>query len=87
MKQMYDDYYKRYPKGNCGCNIKEEVMPAAETSCHENMMYAQAYVPYQQAGMLFSGEDSLSKGTAFPELAMPYIKGKNIRFFGGEALS
>ena len=94
MKQMYDDYYKRYPNGRCGCNFEREMAPSpvaeTDTSCcdraNEKTGYAQAYVPYQEAGRLFSGEDSLSKGTVFPELNMPYVKGKNIKFFGGEAL-
>ncbi len=94
MKQMYDDYYKRYPNGRCGCNVKREMTPSpaaeTDTSCrdhvYEKIGYAQAYVPYQEARRLFSGEDSLANGTAFPELAMPYVKGRNIKFFGGEAL-
>ena len=94
MKQMYDDYYNRYPNGRCGCKVNKEITssPMAETDTSfydgisEKTVYAQAYVPYQKTEKLLSTEKSLANGTAFCELVMPYVKGKNIKFFGGEAL-
>ncbi|MBE6008163.1 MAG: spore coat associated protein CotJA [Lachnospiraceae bacterium] len=58
-------------------------MPQFDTSCRD-CVYAQAYVPDHKACQLFSGEDALKNGTAFPELAMPYTKGRNLKHFGGE---
>ena len=38
---------------------------------------ARAYVPFQQAGQLYDMEQSLVRGTVFPELDKPYIELKH----------
>lgn len=38
---------------------------------------ARAYVPIQEFGPLFSPDEALCKGTLFPPLYMPYVKGMN----------
>lgn len=37
-----------------------------------NPLLANAYVPYQQGEELFTPEEALAHGTAFPELVSPY---------------
>ena len=46
---------------DCG-NCEVPVMP-------ETFELACAYVPYQQYNIIYSPEESLEKGTVFPELA------------------
>ncbi len=38
-----------------------------------NVKLARAYVPFQRFCSIFSPEEGLHKGTAFPELYQPYI--------------
>lgn len=38
-----------------------------------NLKLARAYVPFQKFCTIFSPEEGLKKGTAFPELYEPYI--------------
>ena len=93
MRQMYDDYYKRYTdiKNNNGTTDMSETKNSSErdknfNSCLcENVSYAQAYVPYEKIDKLYSKQEALDKGTAFPELNMPYTKGTNFKLFGQEA--
>lgn len=40
-------------------------------TCLENLPLAYAYVPYQVMDSTYSFENSLDKGTAFPELYKP----------------
>ena len=86
MKQKYDEYYKCY---GCGRNEKCQEKPISNKRKSANrgmndMMIAQAYVPYQEAGELFCPETALMKGTAFPELYVPYKRGTNLKIFGQE---
>lgn len=90
MRQMYDDYYKRYTGLKNGDD--STYMPNIKSSLEGdkgfrqcNGSYAQAYVPYEKICELYSKQEALDKGTAFPELNMPYVKGSNIRIFGQEA--
>ena len=46
----------------------------------ENIKYAHAYVPFQNTEQMFDPEESLCKGTVFPDLYQPYVKIKR----GGE---
>ncbi|HHV95460.1 MAG TPA: spore coat associated protein CotJA [Clostridiaceae bacterium] len=39
-----------------------------------NVRLARAYVPFQRLCSLYSPEEALNKGTAFPELYSPYYK-------------
>ncbi len=38
----------------------------------KNVELAQAYVPFQKLNRIFGPEESLSKGTIFPDLYKPY---------------
>lgn len=38
----------------------------------KGMELAQAYIPFQQFGNLYPPEESLKKGTLFPDLYRPY---------------
>lgn len=62
-----------------GCTPCRE---SADTSCAckkalfpVNTAYAMAYVPFQQSGEAYSHERGLSRGTMFPCLDMPFLKG------------
>ncbi len=83
MKQMYDEYYKR-----CSCDKCSKCTPTQTPNIPKPMgaMYAQAYVPDQTDTQLFNPTMSLESGTAFAALNMPYQKGKNLKFFGKEAV-
>ncbi len=90
MRQMYDDYYRRCTGFKNGDDSTD--MPNTKSSYEGdknfrqcNCSYAQAYVPYEKICGLYSKQEALDKGTAFPELNMPYVKGANLRFFGQEA--
>ena len=54
----------------------------ADTSCGctkarfpVNTAYAMAYVPFQQSGEVYACDRALSRGTIFPCLDLPFLKG------------
>lgn len=49
----------------------KEYMKTPHNDC-DNMELAQAYVPFQKLGHIYSPEEGLIKGTIFPELYRPY---------------
>ena len=56
---------------NCrNCQNRCRAMDAMPT----NPMLANAYVPYQEGEDLFTPNEALEQGTAFPELVSPYHK-------------
>lgn len=66
MPWMQEDYYninKLCPPQPC---IPHEIVL-------KNLKLARAYVPFQKFCTVFSPEEGLRKGTAFPELYEPYI--------------
>ena len=40
-----------------------------------NTAYAMAYVPFQQNGEVYACDRALARGTAFPCLDLPFLKG------------
>ena len=55
--------------------ITEETFYGLCNNCvMEKIGLAQAYVPFQRFSTLYSQEEALAAGTAFPELNMPYQK-------------
>lgn len=40
-----------------------------------NTAYAMAYVPFQQSGEVYACDRALMRGTAFPCLDLPFLKG------------
>lgn len=40
-----------------------------------NTAYAMAYVPFQQSGEVYTHERGLARGTMFPCLDLPFLKG------------
>ena len=62
-----------------GCTVCRE---EADTSCGctkgrfpVNTAYAMAYVPFQQSGEVYSCDRALARGTIFPCLDLPFLKG------------
>jgi alkylhydroperoxidase/carboxymuconolactone decarboxylase family protein YurZ len=41
----------------------------------KNTPLAMAYVPFQQWGETYGDDEALSRGTLFPELDLPFLKG------------
>lgn len=57
----------------CGFNINtQSVFP-------DNPALAQAYIPIQQMGKIFTPEEGLKLGTIYPELVRPYEPLQSIR--------
>lgn len=47
----------------------------AKTRFPANTAYAMAYVPFQQSGEVYACDKALSRGTIFPCLDLPFLKG------------
>lgn len=67
--------FEAYPTS---CSAQRE----ADTSCGctrgrfpVNTAYAMAYVPFQQSGEAYACDRALARGTVFPCLDMPFLKG------------
>ena len=56
---------------SCNCRTCQNRCRAMDTM-PANPLLANAYVPYQQGEELFTPEEALVHGTAFPELVSPY---------------
>ena len=65
-----DDKGKCFARGDNG--EKCFVHNAAGNAPRPQMRYAQAYVPFQTFGAVFSPEKALMHGTVFPDLYQPY---------------
>lgn len=59
---------RMYPNND---QFKPGMMPQVEL--------AQASVPFQIMGKVFSPREALCKGTLFPELYKPYVMGKKYK--------
>lgn len=72
MKNRYNN------RRSYGCNCR-----TCQNRCRamdfmpSNPMYANAYVPYQDADELFCPLEALENGTMFPELVSPYSKNQS----------
>jgi len=68
--------------GDCGtvsCHTRSE---KNDTSCAcpksrfpANIAYAMAYVPFQQSTEVYACDKALARGTIFPCLDLPFLKG------------
>lgn len=62
---------------NCGFNQNTECIPYEEYI--KVVRLARAYVPFQSLCSIYDQNESMIKGTIFPELASPYCEeDKNI---------
>ncbi len=60
--------YTRPDKNDTSCACAKTRFPA-------NTAYAMAYVPFQQSGEVYACDKALSRGTIFPCLDLPFLKG------------
>lgn len=66
-------------RNSCDCGktqkpVKSE--PDCRTECEMKSMHlAMAYMPWQKFGETFSCSDGFQKGTIFPELYKPFLRG------------
>lgn len=68
------DVYRRGT--GCSCAEKSDTDCACPKSRFPSQTsYAMAYVPFQQSAEVYSCEKALSRGTIFPCLDLPFIKG------------
>ena len=68
-----------YDANTSGCSMHRK---DTDTSCGctkgrfpVNTAYAMAYVPFQQSGEVYSCDRALVRGTVFPCLDLPFLKG------------
>lgn len=66
-------------RNSCDCGktqkpVKSE--PACRTECEmQGVHLAMAYMPWQKFGETFSCSEGFQKGTIFPELYKPFLRG------------
>ena len=70
---MFMNINDNYSNDMCECGFKNSY-----NGLPENPILAQAYVPIQQMGRVFTPETGLRMGTIFPELVRPYMPNQSM---------
>lgn len=62
--------------GQCTDRAQTDTFCACPKTCFPvNTAYAMAYVPFQQNAEVYACDKALSRGTIFPCLDLPFLKG------------